>query len=112
MQYDITVIFYAVLTIIAILGGRYLIPFLREKLNNEQRETLASFIETGVYWAQQTMKTATGAEKLAEVIKFLADRGYVVDVANVSDKILKMIEAAVKKLKLQEAAASKAKEQE
>ena len=111
MQFDITVIFMAVLMIISIIGARYLIPFLREKLNNAQREALAGAIEAAVYWAQQTMKSATGAEKLAEVIKRLAELGFIVDVSKVSSMVLTMIEAAVKRLKLQEQAAGKAKEE-
>ena len=41
MQFDITIIFMAVLLIIAIICSRYLIPFLKEKLNNEQINALA-----------------------------------------------------------------------
>lgn len=111
MQFDITIIFMAVLLIIAIIGARYLIPFLKEKLNNEQINALTVAIDAGVYWAQQTMKTATGAEKLAAVINYLAERGFVVDVAKVSNMVLTMIEAAVKKLKLQEEAAGEHKEE-
>ena len=111
MQFDITIIFMAVLLIIAIICSRYLIPFLKEKLNNEQINALTVAIDAGVYWAQQTMKTATGAEKLAAVINYLAERGFVVDVAKVSNMVLTMIEAAVKKLKLQEEAAGEHKEE-
>ena len=98
MQFDITIIFMAVLLIIAIICSRYLIPFLKEKLNNEQINALAVAIDAGVYWAQQTMKTATGAEKLAAVLNYLAERGFVVDVAKVSNMVLTMIEAAVKQM--------------
>lgn len=111
MQFDITVIFAAVLTIISIIGARYLIPFLREKLNNEQRQALAVAIDAAVYWAQQTMKSATGAEKLDGVIKRLAELGFIVDVSKVSSMVLTMIEAAVKRLKLQEQAAGEEKEE-
>ena len=110
MQFDITVIFLAILAIIAIIGARYLIPFLKTKLNNEQIEALTVAIDAAVYWAQQTMKSATGAEKLAAVINYLAERGFVVDVAKVSSMVLTMIEAAVKRLKLQEEAAGEKKE--
>ena len=95
-QIDLTQILVAVITVLGGIVIRYLVPLLKEKTTREQRELINSLIDIGVYAADQTMRTQTGAEKKQYVLDLLKGAGYDVE----SDEVDASIEAAVKNLKI------------
>jgi len=96
MQIDLTQILVAVITVLGGIVIRYLIPLLKEKTTREQRELINSMIDIGVYAAEQTMNTETGAAKKQYVLDLLKGAGYDVELGEVDAAI----EAAVKNLKI------------
>ena len=51
MQIDLTQIILAIITLIGGLIARYIVPWLRDKLDDRNIELLVSAISTGVYAA-------------------------------------------------------------
>ena len=82
---------------------RYVIPVAKEKLDENQMEFLRIAVKTAVYAAEKIYGSKQGQEKLAYVIRILAEQGYVVDSNNIEDNIRVLIEAAVKELEIEDA---------
>ena len=54
-QIDLTQIILAVITLIGALISRYLIPWLKAKLDDRQTEALNAIVRVAVYAAEQPM---------------------------------------------------------
>ena len=93
---DLTELILAAITILAGIAMRYLIPYLREKLDDSKLDALIKIIDIGVYAAEQTLGSEKGSEKKAYVQHLLQENGYNVELAEVDAAI----EAAVKNLKI------------
>lgn len=77
MNIDITPLFQAVISLAAVLITAFLIPWLKTKVSAEKRETIAYWLEVAVAAAEEQIKgSGMGAEKLAFVTVFLANKGY------------------------------------
>lgn len=100
MQIDLTQIILAVITLIGGLIARYVIPWLRSRLDDRKIELLISAINTGVYAAEQIFDSTQGQEKKKYVIELLKENGYIVDPDNITMEINALIESTVKELKI------------
>ena len=100
MTIDLTQIILAILTFIGALIARYVIPWLRDKLDDRKIALLVSAINTGVYAAEQLYNSDQGQEKKQYVIDYLKDQGYILDADDITLEINALIESAVKELKI------------
>ena len=91
---DITPIIEALIGLVSLIITGFLIPYLRQKLSNEKREKLRSWVSIAVAAAEQLMKEKSGTEKKEYVVSFLLSKGLVFDV----DEVTAMIECEVYKL--------------
>ena len=91
---DITPIIEALIGLVSLIITGFLIPFLKQRLSNEKRERLRSWVSIAVAAAEQLMKNKTGLEKKEYVVSFLLSKGLVFDI----DEVTAMIEAEVYKL--------------
>lgn len=89
---DLTPILQAIVAVAASLITYRLLPWIKARTTETQRETMAAWIRTLVYAAEQLYKTGQIKDKLDYVEESLSDRGYKVD--------RDAIEAAVRELKL------------
>ena len=95
MQYNITPIIEAIITLIGAVVSVVLIPYIKSKTTKEQREDIAVWVKIAVAAAEQIYKGAgRGEEKKAYVIEWLNTHGITVD----ADKLDALIEAAVYEL--------------
>ena len=104
MTIDLTQIILAVITLIGGIVARYVIPWLKSKLDTRQQELLLAFIRTGVYAAEQIYTADQWQEKKQYVLNLLRKNGYEIDdkevEGKVDDTIDALIEAMVKELKI------------
>ena len=100
-QIDLTQIILAVITLIDALISRYLIPWLKAKLDDRQTEALKAIVRVAVYAGEQLFESSEGKAKKAYVLNLLTDNGFDVDSATVDA----LIEATVKELKIELSAA-------
>ena len=94
MEYDITIIVEAIITIAVIVIGRYLIPFVKSHVDANKMSTLLTFVDVFVSAAEQIYKSDQGQLKKKYVLNQLEDAGYTID----DDEIDAMIEASVLRL--------------
>lgn len=97
MTIDLTQIILAVITLIGGIIARYLIPWIKGKLNDQQSETLNGMIRVAVFAAEQIFNSTEGKAKKEYVQKLLADNGWDIDSALVDAAI----EAMVKELRIE-----------
>lgn len=97
MNIDLTQIILAVITLIGGIIARYLIPWIKGKLNDQQSETLNGMIRVAVFAAEQIFNSTEGKAKKEYVQKLLADNGWDIDSALVDAAI----EAMVKELRIE-----------
>ena len=92
---DITPIVNAVIALLAAGVSVFLIPWIKSKTTDEQRNELLEGVEVGVAAAQLLYKgQGRGEEKKKYVLEFLASMGFTVD----EEAINAAIEAAVNQL--------------
>ena len=91
---DITPIIEALIGLVSLIITGFLIPYLKQKLSNEKRERLRSWVGIAVAAAEQLMKNKSGLEKKEYVVSFLLSKGLVFDI----DEVTAMIESEVYKL--------------
>ncbi|MEG1813796.1 MAG: phage holin, LLH family [Clostridia bacterium] len=89
---DLTPLFQAVIAVLAALITGKLLPWIKVRTNEVQRERLAAIVHTLVYAAQQLYKNGEIQDRLDYVQEALLERGYTAD--------RDAIEAAVRELKL------------
>lgn len=107
MTIDLTQIILAVITLIFGILMRYVIPYAKDKLNDNQMEILRIAVKTAVYAAEQLYGSKQGQEKLKYVIDLLHQQGYIVDVDNVETTTRALIESIVKELSIEQKLAEK-----
>ena len=91
---DITPIIEALIALVSLTITGFLIPYLKQKLGNEKREKLRSWVSIAVKAAEQLYGSEKGLEKKEYVVSFLLSKGLVFDV----DEVTAMIESEVFKL--------------
>ena len=97
MTIDLTQIILAIITLIGGLIARYLIPWIKSKLDERQYDVFNGLVRVGVFAAEQIFGSEQGKEKKQYVINLLKENGYDVDTTAVDA----LIEATVKELKIQ-----------
>ena len=98
MTIDLTGIVLAVISLIAALITRYLIPWIKGKTTEHQQEALLILARTGVYAAEQIFSTEEWKEKKAYVLNLLKQNGYTVD----SLAVDALIESLVRELRIEQ----------
>ena len=96
MTIDLTQIILAVITLIGGLVARYVIPWLKNKLDDRQYDVFTGLVRVGVYAAEQIFTSAQWKEKKQYVLDLLRENGYTVDTTAVDA----LIEATVKELRI------------
>lgn len=97
MTIDLTQIILALITLIGGLIARYLIPWIKDKLDDHTYEVFNGLVRVGVYAAEMLYNSDQGKEKKQYVIDLLKENGYDVD----SKSVDALIEATVKELKIE-----------
>lgn len=96
MTIDLTQIILALITLIGGLIARYLIPWIKDKLDERSMDIFNGLIKVGVY-AAEMLYNGEGEQKKQYVIDLLKENGYDVD----SKSIDALIEATVKELQIE-----------
>lgn len=91
---DLTPIVNAFIALIATLISAFVIPWIKRKTNEHDREEMMKWIEIAVAAAQQLYHSLNGSERKEYVQQFLLSKGY--DIS--SKEIDNAIEATVLKL--------------
>lgn len=81
---------------------RYVVPWIRTKIDNEALNLAAQWALKAVHSTQQVMESESGAEKKAVVTEFLKDILTAKNIALSDEQLDALIEAAVKEMKNQE----------
>lgn len=98
MTIDLTQIILAIITLIGGIITRYLIPWIKSKLDDHQYEALKILVRTGVFAAEQLFTSEQWKEKKQYVVDLLKENGYKVDVTSVDA----LIEATVRELRIEQ----------
>lgn len=91
---DLTPLFQAVISLVAVLVTMFVIPYIKKKANAEDLAEFHGWVKVAVAAAEQLYKVTEGEEKKQYVLDYLHSKGYSVDV----DDLENAIEAAVLKL--------------
>lgn len=95
MTFDITAVINTGIALIAAAISAVLIPWLKTKTTEGQRQQLVAWTKIGVAAAEQLFKgDKRGEEKKQYVLNFLQEKGFTIDL----DSINAAIEAAVRQL--------------
>lgn len=97
MTINLTDILQAIIVVIGGLIARYVIPWIKEKLDEKQYDIFCGMVRVGVYAAEQLFNSDQGQEKKHYVLNFLKENGYEID----STTVDATIEATVKELKIE-----------
>ena len=103
MTIDLTQIILAIITLIGAIITRYLIPWIKNKLDDRQYEVLATLVRVGVYAAEQLFSRDEWKEKKQYVVDLLSENGYSIDATAVDA----LIEATVRELRIEQGQANK-----
>lgn len=95
---NLTQIILAIITLIGGLITRYLIPWLKDKLDDRQYNALATLVRVGVFAAEQIFSTDQWKEKKQYVVDLLKENGYIVDTTAVDA----LIESTVRELRIEQ----------
>ena len=94
MKNDYTFIFELIITLTSTVISCFIIPQLKNKLNEEKRQKLLYWTGVAVKAAEQLFGSKTGQQKKEYVVAFLLSQGIVFDV----DEVTALIESEVYKL--------------
>lgn len=90
---NINAIIETIIALIAALATGFIIPWIKSKLTEDQKEILAYWVSVAVSAAEQ--RYSNGSKKKAYVISFLESKGYTVNKDNIYDEIDALIESSV-----------------
>lgn len=89
---DLTPILQAVITLVAALITTFLVPYIKNKVNDEKLAQIKMWVKIAVEAAEQIYtEDGRGSEKKAYVMQFLDAKGYTFDAQSVDN----LIESAV-----------------
>ena len=108
MTIDLTQIILAIITLIAGLITRYVIPWLKGKLSERQYDVFNGLVRVGVFAAEQIFTSEQWKEKKQYVVDLLKENGYEVD----STAVDALIEATVRELRIEQGQVPKTEVQE
>ncbi len=100
ITYSILRLFMVVIFTIII---KYLIPFLKQKIDTQTIENVAMWVKTSTLAAEQTVtESGKGAEKKAIVTQFIKEILIKKKIALSDEQISELIEATVKTMNIEE----------
>ncbi len=91
---NVTPIVEGILALLALIVSTYLIPWLKERLTNEQIEKVYALVDIGVYAAEKLYGAGHGDDKLAYVKGFLESRGMELD----TTQLKVFVDSAIKRM--------------
>ena len=94
MVMDLTDLLMAVTALLGAVLARYLLPWLRARTTQQQREDLLTWAEIAVSAAQQLYHQSGGERRLRHALSVLSEQGFDVD----QTQVRAAVEAAVLKL--------------
>ena len=94
MEFDFTKLFECIVALLSAAITTFLIPYLKQRLNEEKQKRLLFWVQTAVRAAEQLFGGKTGKQKKEYVVAFLLSKGIVFDV----DEVTALIESEVYKL--------------
>lgn len=94
MEFDVTLIIEAIISLCAALVSAFFIPWVKKKIGAEKMEEFLRWVDIGVAAAEQLFETEATKEKKEYVLEFLHEKGIVYNEWEVDTAI----EAAVIKL--------------
>ena len=106
MTIDLTGIVNAVIALIGAIIARYVIPWIKNKLDDRQYDVFKALVRTGVFAAEQLFSSDMWKEKKAYVLDLLKENGYSVD----SIAVDALIEATVRELRIEQGDTKKVEE--
>ena len=95
---NLTQIILAIITLIGGIITRYLIPWLKDKLDDRQYNVLATLVRVGVFAAEQIFTSEQWEAKKQYVVDLLKENGYTVDTTAVDA----LIESTVRELRIEQ----------
>ena len=98
MTIDLTQIILAIITLIGAIITRYVIPWIKDKLDDRQYDVFATLVRVGVFAAEQIFKSDQWKEKKQYVLDLLVENGYEIDATAVDA----LIEATVRQLRIEQ----------
>lgn len=98
MTIDLTQIILAIITLIGGIITRYLIPWIKDKLDDRQYDVFATLVRVGVFAAEQIFTSEQWKEKKQYVLDLLVENGYSIDATAVDA----LIEATVRELRIEQ----------
>ena len=96
MTINLTYIILAIISLIGAIITRYVIPWIKDKLDDNQYEIFKTLVRTGVYAAEQLYSSEQWKEKKKYVLDLLVENGYEID----STAVDALIEATVRELRI------------
>ena len=94
MTIDLTEILSTVITLIAAIIAAFVIPWLKNKIGEQNMDEFMSWVNIAVAAAEQLYDSMDGEKKKAYVVEFLSSKGFKVD----TEELDNAIEAAVLEL--------------
>lgn len=93
---DLTNVFNAIIVLLTALLTAFVIPAIKNRLNDEQQEDFLKWIKIAVTAAEQIYNgSGRGKEKKEYVIAFMEEKGFIID----DESLEAAIESAVYELK-------------
>ena len=77
---DLTPLFQAVISLVAVLVTMFVIPYIKKKANAAELAEFHGWVKIAVAAAEQLYKVTEGEEKKQYVLDYLHSKGYSVDV--------------------------------
>ena len=98
MTIDLTQIILAIITLIGGIVARYVIPWIKSKLDDRKYNVFSTMVRVGVFAAEQIFTSEQWKEKKQYVVDLLKENGYTVDTTAVDA----LIEATVRELRIEQ----------
>lgn len=98
---DFSVIFEAILALIAVIITGYLVPYIKSKTSSEEQSTITAWIDVAVAAAEQLFGSGTGTEKLEYVQNYLEGLGIEVSTAEIESSVYWLTSAVTEGLTLE-----------
>jgi hypothetical protein len=87
---DLTSVVQCILTVAAVAISTFIIPWIKARTTAAQQDTLKGLMDVLVQAAEQLYGSDDGQAKLATVEKWLAERGYELDRAQIEAAVLRL----------------------
>lgn len=94
MNINLTALIEAVIAVLGAIALRFIIPWIKSRTTESQREDLEAWARIAVAFVEQVYYQLSGEERLQKALELLEEQGFDID----SDRVRAAIEAEVLKL--------------